>query len=58
MIATASLRNSTACVTQGAKECVDLIEFILRTGHKNWEVTLFVGDFEFHQGSEGRRRFP
>lgn len=53
MIVTASLTTGIACVAVGSVEALRLMEGVLRTDHRDWETTLYVGDVEFHQSKDG-----
>lgn len=53
MIVTASLTTGVARITHGLAESVRLIDEILRTDHREWETTLYVGDVEFRRTKEG-----
>ena len=53
MIVTASLTTGIACVVTGSTESLRLVEQILRTDHRDWETTLYVGDVEFHRSKDG-----
>jgi hypothetical protein len=52
-ILTASITTGVARIARGMRECVSLIDEILRLDHTDWETTLLVGDVEFHQTTEG-----
>ena len=53
MILTASLTNGIARVAHGPQEALQLIDFILRTEHTEWETTLAIGEVEYHTTSQG-----
>src|SRR5262249_42702573 len=53
VIVTASLTNGIARVAHGRKESTQLIDFILRTEHIEWETILYVGEVEYHATPHG-----
>jgi Immunity protein Imm1 len=53
MIVTASLTTGVARVAHGVPAAVQLVDFVFRTEHSEWETTMYVGDVEFHRGRNG-----
>lgn len=52
-ILTASITTGVARIARGMRECVVLVDEILKLDHTDWETTLLVGDAEFHQTADG-----
>ena len=53
MIVTASLTTGVARVAHGMPAAVQLVEYVFRTEHSEWETTMYGGDVEFHRTKDG-----